>query len=135
MKMTRSLEVVLPHALAQHLSWAGDERNQLPMHHVQPGGITNAINGILLDRAITGLDVYGTYLMAGNGRNATQDLVDELADALMYITQIRLEGGGSMGDERAAKIQGKLLELLHMVVPDLLNELNDELDAEGDDHG
>jgi len=132
--MTRSLEVVLPHALAQHLSWAGDEQNELPIHHVQAGGITNDINSILLDRAINGLDTYGTYLMAGNGRNATQDLIDELADALMYVTQIRLESGGRMGDEQAAKIQGKLFELLHMVVPYWRAELDAELDDEGETH-
>lgn len=122
--MTRSREVILPHALAQHLSWAGDEGNQLPISHVESGGVTNKINLILMDRAIDGLDTYGTYLMANNERDATKDLIDEIADAIMYVTQLRIEDRGSLDDERAARIQSRLFEIMHMIVPHWKPELS-----------
>jgi hypothetical protein len=115
--MTIRSEIVLPHALAQHISWAGDTNNHLPPEHLEPGGTVNKINQILLDRALEGLDTYGTYLMSNNERDAVRDLIDELADAFMYVTQIQLQGNGVIPPERLKRIQHGILELLHTLVP------------------
>lgn len=38
-----------------------------------------------------GISRYGTQLQAFNGRDALQDLIEELADALCYAVQLRTE--------------------------------------------
>ena len=45
----------------------------------------------LMERVQKGLDTYGTPLQTDNGRNALQDLYEELLDAAMYIKQKLLE--------------------------------------------
>lgn len=42
-------------------------------------------------RKAFGLEKYGNTLTAGNGRNSVQDVVDELADALVYAITERSE--------------------------------------------
>ena len=43
------------------------------------------------DRSERGLQTYGTYLQANNGRNALQDILEELLDGAMYIKQKIIE--------------------------------------------
>ena len=47
-------------------------------------------------RARVGVERYGTALHTHNGRDAIQDLTEELLDALQYLAQARLEGRVSM---------------------------------------
>lgn len=125
---TRSREMVLPHCLAHHLEWARREETQLPEHHVRAGGIVNDINVMITDRAIDGLDKYGVYLQSSNGRDAARDLIEELLDAAMYATQLRIEKKGPLNDRQLERIQGKLFELLHEIVPHWRAEFDDLLD-------
>lgn len=46
----------------------------------------------LAARAELGKERYGTYLRSHNGRDALSDLYQELLDAIMYMTQCRMEG-------------------------------------------
>ena len=43
-------------------------------------------------RKIKGIETYRTILQANNGRDAFQDAIDELADAVVYLRQIIEEG-------------------------------------------
>ena len=45
----------------------------------------------LTDRAALGHGKYGTFLKTYNGRNALQDLYEELLDACMYVKQHLME--------------------------------------------
>lgn len=38
-----------------------------------------------------GIETYGTPLMTNNGRDAANDLIEELLDAIMYAHQLELE--------------------------------------------
>lgn len=49
-----------------------------------------------IDRAEMGKQKYGTYLETNNGRNALNDLYQELADAVMYIKQELLQRAGTI---------------------------------------
>lgn len=122
-----SREVVLPHALAHHLEWARATENHLPASHLAQGGTVNDINTILLDRAIDGLDHYGTYLMTHNERDSVRDLIDELADAYMYATQCQLNATDDRDAARMRKIQGQLCEMLHIIVPSWREKSESEL--------
>lgn len=51
----------------------------------------------LLTRAKIGYVHYGRFLTPSNGRNALRDLLDELLDASMYVTQRLMEE--EMSDE------------------------------------
>lgn len=42
-------------------------------------------------RKTLGLDRYGTILQANNGRDALQDLLDELIDGCVYLMQLIAE--------------------------------------------
>ncbi len=42
-------------------------------------------------RKALGLSRYGTILQAGNGRDALQDMLDELIDACVYLIQLKRE--------------------------------------------
>lgn len=42
----------------------------------------------LADRMVKGVETYGTPLQANNGRDAMQDLYEELLDACCYIKQV-----------------------------------------------
>jgi hypothetical protein len=55
---------------------------QVVLHHV-----INDLNA----RAEMGLHKYNTLLMTNNGRDALQDLFEELLDAVMYLKQFMLE--------------------------------------------
>jgi hypothetical protein len=44
------------------------------------------------DRKAFGLRKYGALLQANNGRDALQDLYDELLDAIVYVRQLQQEG-------------------------------------------
>jgi hypothetical protein len=55
---------------------------QVVLHHV-----INDLNA----RAEMGLHKYNTLLMTNNGRDALQDLLEELLDAVMYLKQFMLE--------------------------------------------
>jgi hypothetical protein len=45
-----------------------------------------------------GFRKYGTYLQPFNGRNAKEDLVQELLDALVYAKQLELENQDKEGE-------------------------------------
>ena len=45
----------------------------------------------LTDRLVKGTETYGVPLQAGNGRDAMQDLYEELLDACCYIKQVMVE--------------------------------------------
>lgn len=45
----------------------------------------------LTERLAKGIDNYGVPLMSNNGRNALQDLYEELLDAACYIKQVMME--------------------------------------------
>ena len=45
----------------------------------------------MMQRVQSGLDSYGVPLQTDNGRNALQDLYEELLDAVMYVKQKLME--------------------------------------------
>ena len=53
-------------------------------------------------RKALGLSRYGTILQAGNGRDALQDMLDELIDACVYLIQLKRER------DIAAKVRDEL---------------------------
>ena len=65
----------------------------------RPNGSGNPILGMVLadltNRALEGKLKYGEPLLAGNGRDALQDLYEELLDAAMYIKQAMVERDAS----------------------------------------
>ncbi len=46
---------------------------------------------LILERLNLGIERYGTPLQPFNGRDARRDLIEELLDALFYVTQLYLE--------------------------------------------
>lgn len=52
----------------------------------------HAAADFIRERAEEGYAKYGTYLARNNGRDAMQDLVEELADASCYAEQLVQEG-------------------------------------------
>ncbi len=65
----------------------------------KPKGSGNPILGMVLtdltNRALEGKLKYGEPLLANNGRDALQDLYEELLDAAMYIKQAMVERDAS----------------------------------------
>ena len=65
----------------------------------KPNGSGNPILGMVLadltNRALQGKLKYGEPLLANNGRDALQDLYEELLDAAMYIKQAMVERDAS----------------------------------------
>lgn len=65
----------------------------------KPKGSGNPILGMVLadltSRALEGKLKYGEPLLANNGRDALQDLYEELLDAAMYIKQAMVERDAS----------------------------------------
>lgn len=51
------------------------------------------VRALLAERKRIGLERYGSVLQARNGRNARRDLLEELADAVVYGRQIQEEDG------------------------------------------
>lgn len=71
--------------------YAGDSRPQpdpIPNKGIPIGVLV--MDDITL-RMKRGMETYGTYLQAHNGRNALQDLYEELLDACCYIKQALIE--------------------------------------------
>lgn len=60
------------------------------------------LEGELRRRAKQGLETYGVPLMTFNGRDTLQDALDELLDAMKYITQHEHESGEVMINDFAA---------------------------------
>ncbi len=56
-----------------------------------------------------GIERYGTVLMTHNGRDAGQDAMQELADAVMYVQQLRMEHEDCQRENRA--LRRRLAEL------------------------
>lgn len=50
-----------------------------------------AVRAALRERKEKGLETYGTILQPHNGRNALQDLLEELLDGACYACQVCLE--------------------------------------------
>ena len=57
----------------------------------RPPDVTDAVIRLLRRRRERGRKTYGSSLHTLNGRDALQDLQEELADALQYVTQLRFE--------------------------------------------
>jgi hypothetical protein len=49
--------------------------------------VVNLVQQDLIERSIHGKNKYGDYLRSHNGRNALQDLYEELLDACCYLKQ------------------------------------------------
>ncbi len=64
----------------------------------------------LLRRAQFGFQKYGKYLHAHNGRNAWEDLRDELLDALQYASQLAHEN--KLSDQQGRVLIKGLTEML-----------------------
>jgi hypothetical protein len=127
---TRSHDIVLPTCLAHHLEWASREETQLPAHHTQVGGVVNDINKMLVDRALDGLEKYDSYLQTNNGRDATRDLIEELLDASMYVTQLLMQDDprSPIKPHVLKRMQAQLFEMLHSLVSAWRGEFEDVLD-------
>ena len=54
--------------------------------------LTDQMLEILKSRLDKGIKTYGSELRTYNGRNASQDLLEEVADALMYAQQALMQG-------------------------------------------
>lgn len=54
------------------------------------------LESVLRQRAQQGLETYGVPLMTFNGRDALDDALAELLDAMKYITQYETESGDQM---------------------------------------
>jgi hypothetical protein len=69
----------------------------------------------LLQRKQKGIETYGTILQANNGRNALQDAIEELLDAIVYLKQLIEEKKGTFWVKISycslTFITGKLLKL------------------------
>lgn len=74
-----------------------------------------------LKRREKGIETYGTPLQPFNGRNAFQDLLDELLDACVYAKQAFLENPNRTNDINYSMILN-LTELIH----ERLKGLNDD---------
>ena len=53
--------------------------------------IPDSVKKGLADRIEVGIKSYGTSLQVHNGRDAGQDLIEELLDAIMYAEQCRAQ--------------------------------------------
>lgn len=77
-----------PHHLPEPGGKVADRGGQPAPTHI-PGG--PSMHDLLVreieKRKALGLSRYGTILQAGNGRNALQDLLDELIDGCVYLMQ------------------------------------------------
>jgi hypothetical protein len=56
-----------------------------------------AVRSLLEERKRIGLERYGALLQANNGRDARRDLLEELADAAVYVRQLEEERGDGPG--------------------------------------
>lgn len=58
------------------------------------------IHALLKERIQKGVETYGTVLKTHNGRNALQDAKEELADAVLYLTQAMMEAEDAKDEKR-----------------------------------
>jgi hypothetical protein len=63
---------------------------------------------LLIDRRDIGLTRYGSLLQSGNGRDPVRDLAEEIADAIVYARQCRMEGHEWAGGMEQILIVGAL---------------------------
>lgn len=80
--------IKIPGAVEEPFEKSADRGGQpVPVH--QPGGpsMHDLLMAEIEKRKSLGLSRYGTILQAGNGRNALQDLLDELIDGCVYLMQ------------------------------------------------
>lgn len=84
----------------------------------------------LQDRKCHGLEKYGTFLQAGNGRNATRDAMDEALDLTVYMRQMMVEGINTHGANLDAMYRNAIefcIALKHILIRSETNH-----DADGD---
>ena len=72
-------------------------------------------------RSLRGFRKYGVLLQPNNGRSAHQDAEEEVLDLLMYLEQMRLEGGGL----RVRLLQGAAFLLLFFLSGSSLQSLEE----------
>lgn len=60
-----------------------------------------AIRALLEERKRVGLERYASLLQANNGRDARRDLLEELADGIVYAHQVQVERGQGPGSAGA----------------------------------
>lgn len=72
----------------------------------------SAVRDLLAERKRVGLERYGRPLQAFNGRDATRDLREELADGAVYARQVREERGDGPGGSEAFQVYDLLLSAL-----------------------
>jgi len=77
-----------PAATSQSVPVAPLLRDALGCFEGVPSWITKALDA----RTLAGVERYGMELHTHNGRDAVQDLREELLDALQYLAQARAEG-------------------------------------------
>jgi hypothetical protein len=76
--------------------------------HTQTGALVEALS----KRLCLGVERYGQPLRAHNGRDAGQDLLEELLDAAVYARQRIEESSGYRAEQEARSIYGRVLLLL-----------------------
>jgi hypothetical protein len=74
--------------------------------------VLNAVRDLLAERKRVGLERYGSLLQAHNGRDARRDLLEELADAVVYAHQIQVERGQGPGSGEAFEVYEHLASAL-----------------------
>ncbi|HAT8542849.1 hypothetical protein KQW08_14745 [Vibrio vulnificus] len=83
--------------IIQHYEEGRDNMSEMLQEQPQPNLAANSIAVVpevmkdLTDRLAKGVNTYGTPLMTHNGRNALQDLYEELLDAACYVKQLMME--------------------------------------------
>ena len=73
-----------------------------------------SVKKLLLEREALGLKKYGVALHSKNGRDFKRDCIEELADCMMYLEGIILEGNDK-------KIFVNTIPLLEIIVDNILN--------------
>jgi hypothetical protein len=69
----------------------GGIMTQSAPHPNDERGVQSQVADDMLDRMVKGIESYGTVLQPFNGRDALQDLYEELLDACNYVKQAMLE--------------------------------------------
>lgn len=76
--------------------------------HVVKRGVSLHLTQMLNERFKVGLENYGVPLVTHNGRDARQDCIEELLDAILYAEQHYLE----TKDERVGDMVCTIVEVL-----------------------
>lgn len=91
------------HRLPEPFEKTADRGGQPAPVHIPGEPSTHDLLVIEIEkRKALGLSRYGTILQAGNGRDALQDMLDELIDACVYLIQLKRER------DIAAKVRDEL---------------------------